>query len=136
MDTKSRVLQVLLFTSVVGGILCVVLASVTAVILLGGSVLTWLVPAISMEFASLISGVALLTTGILIAFIAQLIAKIIRNEEIQNQQSTDQDDEDDENDGSDEAAEWLAERIAEMTSAKLRKWDAIEQRSAARSRRK
>jgi len=55
MNIKSRVLKVVLVASVIGGIIGVILASVTAVILVGGRVLTWLLPAISMEFASLIS---------------------------------------------------------------------------------
>jgi hypothetical protein len=55
MNIKSRVLKVVLVASVIGGIIGVILASVTAVILVGGRVLTWLLPAISMEFASLMT---------------------------------------------------------------------------------
>ena len=125
MNLKSRILEILFVTSVLGGVVGVVLAFVTAAMLCGGWVLTWMFPAISVEFACVISGLALLTTIIVTACIARIVSKAMASEAFQNRSESvhgeDDDDDSDDEDDSDEAAEWLAERIAEITAAKVTK---------------
>ena len=117
MKSKVNIVQVSLVVAIIIGILGGVFIAVTLAILAGGWLVNWMFPTISYEFASIIAGQGLLIAGLLLAMTAHIAARAIASQESEERNSDD--DAIDEDDDSDEAAEWLAERIADMTHAKL-----------------
>jgi len=117
MKAKVKILQLSLVVAIISGIIGVVLTAVTLGILGCGWLVNWMYPTIPYEFASIIAGQALLIAGVLLAVAANIAANAIKNQTLTERNSDDDDDDDD--DDSDEAAEWLAERIADITHAKL-----------------
>lgn len=117
MKSKVTIVQVFLVAAIIGGIIAAVFTAVTLAILAGGWMVHWMFPAISYEFASIISGLGLLIAGLLIAMAAHIAARTIASHELE-ERNNDYDDIDEDSDSA-EAAEWLAERIADITHAKL-----------------
>jgi len=115
MKTKLSILQLCVGVTVISGIIGGVLTAVTLGILGCGWLVNWMFPTIPYEFASIIAGQGLLIAGLVLAFAARAAAKTLVSQESQERNSDDDDDDID----SDEAAEWLAERIADITHAKL-----------------
>ena len=115
---KSRVngLRLSVAIAIISGVIGGVPIVVTLAILAGGWLVNWMFPTIPYEFASLIAGQGLLIAGML-AVAAGIVAKAIASQELEEQNSDD--DDIDEDTDSAEAAEWLAERIADITHAKL-----------------
>ena len=117
MKSRVNIVQVALVLAIIIVILGGVLIAVTLAILAGGSLVNWMFPTIPYEFASIIAGQGLLIAGLLLALTAHIAAKAIARQELEEQDSDD--DDIDEDTDSAEAAEWLAERIADITHAKL-----------------
>ena len=117
MKSRVKFVQVSLVVAIIIGILGGVSIAVTLAILAGGWLVNWMFPTIPYEFASIIVGQGLLIAGLLLALTAHIAAKAIARQELEEQDSDD--DDIDEDTDSAEAAEWLAERIADITHAKL-----------------
>ena len=117
MKSKVNIVQVSLVVAIIIGILVGVSIAVTLALLGGGWLVNWMFPTISYEFASVIAGQGLLIAVLLLAMTAHIVAKAIARQELEEQNSDD--DDIDEDTDSAEAAEWLAERIADITHAKL-----------------
>ena len=114
MNTKVSTLQLCAVVAVISGIIGGVLTAVTLGILGCGWLVNWMFPTIPYEFASIIAGQGLLIAGLVLAVAGRVAAMTIARQEFPEQDS-----DDDDIDDSSEAAEWLAERIADITHAKL-----------------
>lgn len=121
MKSSVKIVQVSLVVALISGIVVGVPAAVTLAILAGGWVVNWMFPTIPYEFASIIAGQGLLIAGLLLAVAISIAVKAIASHESELKvlNGNDSDDDIDEDTDSDEAAEWLAERIADITHAKL-----------------
>ena len=117
MKSKVSIVQFSVVAAMITGIVVGVFTAVTLGILAGGWLVNWMFPGIPYEFASIIAGQGLLMAGLVLALAANFAGKVLASQEFQERNSDD--DAIDEDDDSDEAAEWLAERIADMTHAKL-----------------
>ena len=118
MNTKVSTLQLCAVVAVISGIIGGVLTAVTLGILGCGWLVNWMFPTIPYEFASIIAGQGLLIAGLVLAVAGRVAAKTIIARQEFPEQDSDDDDMDDDTDSA-EAAEWLAERIADITHAKL-----------------
>lgn len=120
---KSRVnkFKSTVAAAIIIGIVAGVFAAVTLSILAGGWLLNRMFPTIPYEFASIIAGQGLLIGGLLLVFAGYTASKALKNPEFHDLNSDDDgtDGDSDKETDSDEAAEWLAERIADITHAKL-----------------
>ena len=117
MKSQVTIVQVSLVVAIIIGILAGVCIAVTLAILAGGWLVNWMFPTISYEFASIIAGQGLLIAGLVVAMTAQIAAREIARHELAERNS-DYEEPDDDTDSA-EATEWLAERIADITHAKL-----------------
>ncbi len=115
MKSRVKILQISLVAAIITGIVAGVSIALTLVILAGGWLVNWVFPGIPYEFASIIAGQGLLIAGLLLALAANLVAREMARQEFQDQNTDDADEDED----SAAAAEWLAERIADITHAKL-----------------
>lgn len=118
-----------------GFVLMLIFAMVTVAtlsIIAGGWVVNWLIPGIKFEFACLIVGQGLVLAAIPLGIFANSFARHL--EETQAEENYDDDDDEDEDNG--EAAEWLAERIAELTLARMNQGPPKDRSYTAKARRK
>ena len=122
--------NLLLATAIIGSAILGTFASIIAVILSGGWVLAWMMPSIPFEFASIISGLGLFVTGLLLVVVARVAGTAMADQRFQNQDKpddteTDTRTKDDDDYEREEVAEWMAERIADMTYSKMKQLSAI-----------
>lgn len=115
MKSRPNIFQFSVVAAILSGIVVGVFAAVTLGILAGGWLVNWMFPTIPYEFASVIAGQGLFIAGLVLAYAGYSVVKVMERQEFQDEVT----DDDDEDDDSAEAAEWLAERIADITHAKL-----------------
>jgi len=114
-STPTRA-QLLVVVTLIGGITCLVLVAVTAVVLAGGWMVNWLIPSLPFEYASIITGISLTIATILFYSVAKILSQFIAPSRHMLQDVDDEDEDDDDDYAFDEE---MAERIAELTIAKL-----------------
>ena len=114
MKSGANIFKFSVVVLIITGIVVGVFTAVTLGILAGGWLVNWMFPTVPYEFASIIAGQGLFIAGLLIAFAGHHLVKEFERHESQDRNTDDVD----EDDGS-AAAEWLAERIADITHAKL-----------------
>ena len=132
MTSKVHIFQISYVAAIILGIVVGIPTAVTLGILAGGWLVNWMFPTIPYEFASIIAGQGLFIGGLLLAFAGYYATKALENRELQELNSDDEDE--DEDDDSAAAAEWLAERIADITHAKLTQTAPKTRRYTARPR--
>ena len=111
MNSSLTRAQVLFVVTLICGIVCLALAAIASGILAGGWMLNWLIPSLAFEHASIVAGTALTIATILVYGVANIMSEHI----LQKQKIEEEHDDDDDYSFDEE----LAERIAELTIAKL-----------------
>ena len=122
MNSSPTRAQVLFVVTLICGIACLALAAIASGILAGGWMLNWLIPSLAFEHASIVAGTALTIATILMYGVANIISEHI----LQKQKIEEEHDDDDDYSFDEE----MAERIAELTIAKLNRGPAAKKYSA------
>ncbi len=104
------------FSCLIAGIVCIVVAAITSAIIAVGSTIHWMIPSLPFGSACTVAGIACACTGILF----RGAAKSIFEAGIKNHLAFDEEDDDEDEDDDDYIFdEEMADRIAELTVAKL-----------------
>lgn len=131
MSLKVAGIRIVLFMMLVGGLAAVLLTAVTAVVVLSGGILSWMVPSLPFASASVVAGLSLAVLVLLVRTISEFAFRLSSYHS--EDESSDEEDDDSSHDDVDD--EELARRTAELTVAMLTR-RTPEQRYTSRSRRK
>jgi len=130
MGAKPTWAQIVVFFTLIVGIVCLVVAAITSAILAVGWMVHWLIPSLPFESASVVAGIALsIATFLLYRVVIFLSVHVFPP------RFTYEDDDEEENDDDYESDEEMAERIAELTVAKLSR-PPVQKKYTAKARRK
>ena len=126
MNSKPKWPQIVVFFTLIAGGVCLVVAAITSAILAVGWIINWQIPSLPFESASIVAGIALSIATFLLYRVAIFVSGQIIPPRFTYE---DQDDEDYEFD------EEMADRIAELTVAKLSR-PPVQKKYTAKARRK